>query len=401
VALYEYQAYTKNGKKIYASIDASSVLQARELVIRQGLYLIAIEPAKKGMQRSLFKRIFSRSISFADTILFTKQLTILLKSGVPLLQACDLLIEQFQGGMRSLIVDIRDALKEGISFADAISKYPAVFENLYVQLVRAGEASGNLETMLDRLTDYLERRKEIKGKVISALRQPLIQLFVALGASVVLLTFVVPQMVGGLASQGKEIPLPTAIVLSISNFITGHYFILLCIILFFVSGFLYLKSTERGKKILDTIKLKVPVVSYITRISAVSQFSYTLGMLLEGGVHLAEALDIVTKVIDNSVLKDAIKKAREDIIKEGKIAQYLEKTNMFPLIAIYLIRTGENTGQLDAMLFTVGKNYEKELTDKIDQLTGLINPIMLMVMAVIVGLIVLAVVLPMTEMGNM
>ena len=401
MALYEYQAYTKNGKKIYASIDASSVLQARELVIRQGLYLIAIEPAKKGMQRSLFKRIFSRSISFADTILFTKQLTILLKSGVPLLQACDLLIEQFQGGMRSLIVDIRDALKEGISFADAISKYPAVFENLYVQLVRAGEASGNLETMLDRLTDYLERRKEIKGKVISALRQPLIQLFVALGASVVLLTFVVPQMVGGLASQGKEIPLPTAIVLSISNFITGHYFILLCIILFFVSGFLYLKSTERGKKILDTIKLKVPVVSYITRISAVSQFSYTLGMLLEGGVHLAEALDIVTKVIDNSVLKDAIKKAREDIIKEGKIAQYLEKTNMFPLIAIYLIRTGENTGQLDAMLFTVGKNYEKELTDKIDQLTGLINPIMLMVMAVIVGLIVLAVVLPMTEMGNM
>lgn len=400
MALYEYQAYTKNGKKVRATIDASSLIQARELVSRQGLYVIAIETAKTTAQMSLFQRIFSRAISFSDTILFTKQLTILLKSGVPLLQSCDLLIEQFQGSMRSLIVNIRDSLKEGVSFADAISKYPQVFENLYVQLVRAGEASGNLETILERLTDYLERRKEIKSKVISALRQPLIQLGVALAASVALLTFVVPQMVGGLAAQGKEIPLPTAIVLSISNFITGHYFILLFVIIFFVVGFVSLKSTSRGKKILDMVKLKVPIISHITKISAVSQFSYTLGMLLEGGVHLAEALDIVTKIIDNSVLADAIKKAREDIIKEGKIAQYLEKTNMFPLIAIYLIRTGENTGQLDAMLFTVGKNYEKELMDKIDALTGLINPIMLIVMAVIVGLIVLAVVLPMTEMGN-
>lgn len=400
MALYEYQAYTKAGKRIKATIDAASLAQAREAIVRQGLYIIAIQASSTLTQGSLFKRLLTPAISFTDVILFTKQLAILLKSGVPLLQSCELLIDQFSGKMKSLIVELRDHLKEGTSFADALEKYPYVFENLYIQLVRAGEQSGNLELILQRITEYLERRQETKKKIIGALRQPLIQLVIALVVSAGLLTFVVPQLVGGLASQGKELPTPTAIVLAISNFLTEYYLALGILLTTIIGGFLYLRATTWGKQTLDAIKIKLPLVSYITKTGAVVQFSYTLSMLLEGGVHLAEALSIVTHVIDNSVLATAISQAREEIVKEGRIADYLEKTKMFPLIAIYLIRTGESSGQLDAMLATVATNYEKELSEKVDQLTGLVSPIMLILMAIIIGGIVLAVILPMAEMGN-
>jgi type II secretory pathway component PulF len=400
VALYEYQAYTKAGKKVRATIDAGSIFQARELISRQGLFIISIAQTSSVTQGNIFTRLFTRGISGEQIILFTKQLSILLKSGVPLLQACELLIEQFKGKMRSLIVEVRDRLKEGVSFADALERYPKIFENLYVQLVRAGEQSGNLETILERLTNYLERRKEIRAQVIKALRQPMIQLGVALVVSVILITFVVPQLVSGLASQGKALPGPTALILGISNFLTTHYIAIGSFIIVFVVLFLYAKATTLGRYYLDTIKLKLPLISYITKISAVVQFSNTLSMLLEGGVPLDEALKIVTRVIDNSILAVAISKAREDIVKEGRIADYLEKTKMFPPIAIYLIRTGESSGQLDTMLKTVGTNYEKELGENIDRLTGFLGPVMMILMAVIVGTIVVAVMLPMLEMGN-
>ena len=400
MALYEYQAYTKAGKRIKATVDASSFAQAREAIARQGLYMISIQTSSTLTQGSLFKRLLTSSISSADVILFTKQLTILLKSGVPLLQSCELLIDQFSGNMKSLIVELRDHLKEGTSFANALEKYPYVFENLYIQLVRAGEQSGNLELILQRITEYLERRQETKKKIVGALRQPLIQLGFALVISAGLLTFVVPQLVGGLASQGKELPTPTAVVLAISGFLTAHYLAIGISVATIIFGFLYFRSTTWGKQTLDSIKIKLPLVSYITKTGAVVQFSYTLSMLLEGGVHLAEALSIVTHVIDNTVLATAISQAREEIVKEGRIADYLEKTKVFPLIAIYLIRTGESSGQLDAMLATVATNYEKELSEKVDQLTGLVSPIMLVLMAIIIGGIVLAIILPMAEMGN-
>lgn len=400
MALYEYQAYTKSGKRVRATIDASSAAQARELIMRQGLYVTSIDLTQNGERKFTLRSLLSRPVSQKDCILFTKQLAILLKSGIPLLQSCELLIEQFQGRMRALIVSVRDSLKEGRSFADSLQRYPQVFENLYIQLVRAGEESGNLEVILERLTAYLERRQEIKGRVMAALRYPLIQLVVALGASSLLLTVVVPQMVSGLLSQGRELPTPTAIVLAVSSFLTGHYLLLLILVVSIIGGFSYWKSTPWGRLQYDSLKLKLPLVSYISRIGAVVQFSYTLSMLLEGGVHLAQALDIVIKVVDNKVLVQKLEEARDEIIKEGRIADYLEKTGMFPLIASYLIRTGENSGQLDTMLMTVAQNYEKEFAEKIDQLTGLISPIMLLVMAVIVGFIVLAVMLPMAEMGE-
>jgi len=401
MALYSYEAFSKEGKKVRGTIDASSISSVKEQLTKQGLFPITISPTSSAMHYSIFSRIFRRGVTVKEKILFTKQLAILLKSGVPLLQAIELLTEQFKGQLRTILVNVKDDIKEGIPLADALKKYPRTFETIYIQLVRAGEASGQLETILERLTEYLERREELAKQIRGALQYPLMQLIVAGLVVGILLTFVVPQMTENFIAQGKELPGPTQFLVNISNFITGHYFILIGSLLIFVSLFMYWRSTPKGAYILDKIKLRLPLIKYLSKTNAVVQFSYTLGMLLEGGVHLSEALDIVVKIIDNRILADALNKARDKIVKEGKIAEYLEQTGIFPPIAIYLIKTGEQTGQLDSMLLVVAKNYEEELKELTNRLTALLGPIMLIVMAVIVGFIVLAVALPIMQMSQL
>lgn len=400
MALYFYQAYSKEGKKVTGYVDAPTLPGAKELLSKQGVYPFSIVPATQESALPWWKKLFARKVKTKDKILFTKQLSVLLKSGVPLLQSLELLTEQFEGSLKTLLVAIKDDIKEGTSLADALKKYPKVFENIYVQLVRAGEASGKLEVILDRLTDYLERRDELAKRVRSALSYPIMQLVFAVLVVVFLLTSVVPTLVNNLQSMGKQLPGTTAFIMGISNFITGHYLFLLMLIAALVAGFSYVRSTEWGRRFLDRVKLKTPIVGYFAKTNAIVQFSYTLGMLTEAGVNLAESLDIVVNIIDNQILKDALQEARDKIIKQGKIAQYLKQTHLFPPMATYLINTGEQTGKLDQMLLTVARNYEEELGEVADSLSSKLGPILLVVMALIVGLIVMAIIQPIMESAD-
>ena len=395
MALYSYEAFSKDGKKVHGVVDAPSAGALREQLTRQGMFPTKIEPTGGISTAGFFARLFEAKVTTKDKILFTKQLAILLKSGIPILQAIELLTEQFEGSLRNMLVSIKDDIKEGTALADALGKYPKVFENLYIQLVRAGEATGKLETILERLTTFLERREEISKKVKGALQQPIIQLVVAVGVISVLVMKVVPDMAKNFASKKTALPWPTQFIMSASNFMISYFIFIIAGVVGVITLFKLWSSSATGGRQLDEIKLKLPLIKYLSKTNAVVQFCYTLGLLLEGGVHIAEALDIVVSVIDNRVLADALRKARDNIVKEGKIAEYLQQTKMFPPIAIYLIKTGEQTGQLDTMLLTVAENYEKDYIELIDKLTSLISPIMLIGMAGIVGFIVLAVALPM------
>jgi len=400
MALFYYQAFAKDGKKVTGTVDAPSVQQAKEQLSKQGMYPISVVPATQETTLAWYQRFFIRSLSLEQKILFTKQLTILLKAGVPLLQALELLVEQFEGTLKTMLIAIKDEIKEGSSLANALKKYPKAFDNIYVQLVRAGEASGKLEVILERLTGYLERQLEIKKRFRSAMLGPLLQLGVAGIVVIGMMIFVVPMMAENFAKQGKELPTITQILIGISYVFT-HYFWLIGILLALgIAGFLYWKSTPSGGRMWDTIKLRIPLVKYFAKTNAIVQFSYTLGLLLEGGVNLAESLDIVVSTVDNRILADTLQEARDKIIKQGKIAQYLKQTELFPPIAIYLINTGEQSGQLDAMLLTVARNYEVELTELTDSLVAKIGPLMLISMAVVVGFIVLALVMPIMEFGD-
>jgi type II secretory pathway component PulF len=401
MALYFYQAYAKDGKKITGHIDAPSLQSVKEQLGKQGLFPVSIELGSAESKQPWYKRIFASSISTKEKILFTRQLVILLRSGIPLLQALELLVDQLEGPLRSTLVTIKDEIREGSSFADALKKYPRIFDSIYVQLVRAGEASGNLEKILERLATYLERRAEIAKRVKSALQYPLMQLGVSVIAIVIMLTKIVPGIAENFTKFGKELPLPTEILLAVSDFVSTWYLVVLILIILGVVGLKYWAKTPSGARTIDKIKLRIPIVRYFTRMNAIVQFSYTLGMLLEGGVNLAESLDIVCNIIDNRILADALREARDKIIKQGKITQYLKQTNIFPAIAIYLIKTGEESGKLDEMLLTVARNYEEDLGDYADSLTAKIGPLLLIFMTVVVGFIVISIAMPMAEMGEL
>ncbi|MCK5633143.1 type II secretion system F family protein [bacterium] len=397
MALFFYQAFSKDGKKVSGFVDAPSRQIVKEKLARKGIFPVKIAQTSQDAKVGFFKRIFQRGVSDKDKILLTKQLSVLLKSGVPLLQSLELLTEHFEGRLRSIVISLKDDIKEGGSLTDGLKKFPKVFDVIYVQLIRAGEASGNLELILDRLTEYLQRRADVQKRIKSALMLPIIQLVVAVAVVGVLITFVVPQMADVLQGLGKDLPGTTQFMLDFSSFITNNYFKLSFLIIAIVGFLKYWFATSTGARFYDTLKLRLPIVGYFSRMGAVVQFSRTLGMLMESGVNLSEALDIVVSVIDNKILSDTLSDARDNIVKQGKIAQYLKQTNIFPPIAIYLIKTGEESGQLGSMLLTVSKNYEEDLTEKADGLTSLLGPIMLLIMAIVVGFIIMSVVVPMIE----
>lgn len=398
MALYSYEAFSKDGKKVKGLLDASTPAAVKEQLVKQGFYPISIELAKEQARLGFFARFFSRGVSTKDKIMFTKQFSVLLKSGVPLVQAIELLTDQFEGKLHGILIAVKDDVKQGTSLADALAKYPNSFENIYIQLVRAGEASGKLEVILDRLHDYLERSESLRKKIKGAMTQPIIQIVVAVVVVIGLIKFVVPEIAKVFVSMKIELPALTLFLLALADVITNYWLIILVILIAIIMGFRYWKNSESGGRTWDAIKLKLPVIKYLARTTAVVQFSTTLGMLLEAGVNLSQALDIVVSITDNRVLKAALSEARDKIIKQGKITQYLQQSGVFPPMAIYLIRTGEESGQLDQMLLTVGKNYEAEAQELTDRLAGLLSPVMLIVMGGMVGIIVLSIMGPLMKM---
>lgn len=401
MALYSYSALSREGKKVDGTVDASSASDARDKVTKLGFFPVKIVLTHEIKDRSSWLNIFSSSrVSLKDKIFFTKQLSVLLKSGVPLLAALDLLVDQISRSMRSILISIRDDVKGGETLAEGMSKYPQVFDNIYVQLVRAGEASGHLEVILERLMEYMERRSRIARKIKSIMIYPIIQLIIISAVVTVLLAFVVPELATQFAENKAELPIATKILLVISDLLIGHYYILISGFLLTGFGLKYWKSTASGSLLIDRIKLRLPIIGFFTRIGTVVKFSRTLGMLEESGVNLAESLDIVCKIVDNRILANALMEAREKIIKQGKIAQYLEQVKLFPSMAIYLVRTGEESGQLGDMLLSVAKTYEDELLEFSDTLSTMLEPLMMIVMAGVVGFIVMAIAIPLMQMGD-
>lgn len=397
MALYSYQAVSREGKTIRGTINASSAKAARDQLSNQNLYPIKIVLQEE--QRSLLTLLtgfFGARVGLDQKIFFTRQLAVLLHAGIPLVDALSLMEQQTSGRLKGIVVTLRDDVTQGISFTDALAKHPRVFESLYIQLVKAGEASGTLETVLDRISQYLERQAELRKRVRSALSYPITQLFMIAGVTGFLVSFVIPQ-IAGIFKGREQLPLVTRALLALSDFLRGYYlYVFGGIVLFFIV-YRYWKMTPSGSRMIDKVKLKIPIVKYFVRMQAVVQFSRTLGLLLQNGVNLSDSLDIVCSIVDNRILVDILNEARERIIKQGRVAEYLKKTDLFPPVAIYMINTGEQSGELDTMLLEVADQYDMQLKDFADNLTAKISPIMLVIMGVVTVAIILSIMLPMTQ----
>ncbi|MCK4499062.1 type II secretion system F family protein [Candidatus Babeliales bacterium] len=399
--LFKYRALDRSGKVLSATIDAATSQEVREFLKGNNLVPSLIEQADKDNADSFLSQIFERGVDVKTKVFFTRQMSVLLKATVPLLDVIALLIGQFEGSFKRVLITVRDGLKEGRSLADALEDHPKVFDNVYVQLVRAGEASGGLEKILDRLTVQLERSEELGKKVSSAMRYPIFMLVVSFGVVIAASIFIIPAIAKTLQEMGTELPALTLNMIAFSKLFTEYWLWMLIGVSAVLFAFFKWKSSKNGKHTLDKLLLKLPLTSKLTKTSAIVEFTKTLGMLQEAGVNLSDSLSIVCDVVNNSVLAEYLREARSNIIKEGKIAKFLQQTGIFPPIAHYMIRTGEESGNLAQMLLQVGHDYEQEMEESIDTLTAAISPVMNLVIAGVVLLIVLALFLPMLEMSNL
>jgi type IV pilus assembly protein PilC len=394
MATFTYTARAFNGELRTATIDASSRDDVISQLRKQRLSVVKIDQGASA-------KVGRGSIKTRDVVIFTRQFSTMINSGLPLVQALTILAEQTDNkALAEVTKKVVFDVESGNTVADALSKHPRAFTNLYVNMVAAGEAGGILDTILMRLATFLEKNDALVRKVKGAMIYPAVIMSVAAIAVVVLLIFVIPVFENMFASVGLALPLPTRIVIGASRFLKGYWWMVLAAA---VSGGYFFKkyyATPNGKLNIDRLMLKMPVLGDVLRKSAVSRFTRTLGTLISSGVSILEGLEITAKTAGNRVIQDAIMESRSSIAGGDTIAQPLQKSKVFPPMVISMIAVGEQTGGLDEMLSKIADFYDEEVDAAVSNLLSLLEPIMIVFLGVVVGGMVVAMYLPIFDMIN-
>lgn len=403
--VYQYKALDAAGKALSGIVDADTAKEARQKLRMQNLFTTSIAEAEKEVTltsevqvRKVLRRIRRKDISTA-----TRQLATLLRSGMPVVQSLSAIIEQLEGHpLQKVMLEIREKVNSGSSFADALADHPRLFSTLYVGMVRAGESAGALETILQRLADYLEKTEKQRNRIRSVMVYPIVMLFVGGGVLAFLMTYVVPTLIKLFTEMKRDLPLPTQILIAISSFVRSYKMLILigAIVAAFIA-FKRLIRTEAGRLRYDAFRLKVPVLGTLARKLCMVRFARTLGTLVAGGVPLLQALVIVRDIVGNAVIGKALDDAKDNIARGQTISDPLKSSGHFPPIVTHMVAVGEATGNLEEMLFNVADAYEDEVETAISSLTSLLEPLIIVIMGVIVGFIVLSVLLPIFDMNKL
>lgn len=399
--LYHYRAKDRQGRSIAATIEADDIRSAAKILREKGYFISELKEPGKGLQAEIKIPGLERGPGLKDVAIFSRQLATMLSAGLPIVQALSILERQTESkGFQKLIKEIRSDVEGGSNFSDALAKHK-VFSRLYVNLVRAGETSGTLDNVLDRLATFLEKDLELRGKIKSAMTYPVIVLVFALLVTYFLLTGIVPQFAQILTDLGSELPLLTRFLIAVSNMLKhGTLYVLALII---VLGFAYRAyyRTERGRRVIDGIKLRMPVFGNLNKKSALARFSRTFGLLISSGVNVIEAMDITRGTAGNAVIEDILEETKESIqVGEPIHATLLRYPQAFPPMVASMIAIGEETGALDTMLQKVADFYEREVDEAVASLTAAIEPMMIIFLGAIVGTIVAGMFLPLFQIIN-
>lgn len=400
--LYEYRGLSKDGKNVKGTLDSDNLRTARLKLKKDGIFVVDIKDKKKasGVKKSSIRK--TGSVPIKDLSLMTRQLATLIKANIPLVDALTAISEQVENPILSeAISDCKNMVNEGQPLYKSLAKYPNIFNVIYVSMAEAGEMSGTLDTILLRLAEFTEAQAELNQKVKGAMVMPLIQLVIMVAAIFFLFIKVVPEIMAIFESMpGIELPYMTQLVNDISKEMVAHWYIYIGVIVIVVLFFINWKNSSEGRKSWDSIILKIPVLGDVTRMIAISRFTRTLSTLLTGGVPMLTAMDIVRNVVDNHVLALAIDEARSNISEGESIAGPLKKSEQFPPIVIHMVNIGEKTGDLENMLTLVADAYDFQVKTKVETLTTIINPVMLVLMGLIVSVIFMAIMVPMFELSN-
>ena len=403
--IYEYKAYNVKGKSVTDIIDAENPASARQKLRSARIYPVSIREvydtaSKKQKRLSDFLHSFSSRVTPAELAMITRQLATLLGAGFPLVSALHTLIPQSRSSaLKQVLSQIKDSIEEGSSFAGALSQYPDIFSDIYVNMVQSGESSGTLEIVLNRLADISERQQALSHRIKSAMAYPVLMFFVGTAILVFLLTYIVPTITAMFEDMDQVLPLPTIILIAVSEYLKIYWWVFLGAGVVTLLAFRRFVKTEKGAYWYDRMVLCLPLVGSLRQKLAVGRFTRTLGSLLENGVSLMAALGIVKNIVGNRLIADAIDSAAATVEKGGNLSDALGESNLFPHICIQMIQVGENSGELETMLGKVADIYEKEVENTISAMTSMLEPLIILFMAVIVGFIVLAICLPIFEMN--
>ncbi|MGH7513972.1 MAG: type II secretion system F family protein [Gemmatimonadales bacterium] len=395
--MFEYTARSQTGQIQRGQMDVASKDDVTAYLRKNRLIMVSVREQPKQIKLSLG----SPRIKTRDIVIFTRQFATMINAGLPLVQSLNILAAQTENKAlaevtRAVVYDV----ESGNTLADAFSKHPKAFSALYVNMVAAGEAGGILDTILLRLATFLEKNDALVRKVKGAMVYPGVIISVAMIAIAILLIFVIPTFQSMFASANLELPLPTRIVIGMSNFLIHFWWAMLGAIGAFVFGIRSYYGTPAGRLQIDAAMLKAPVLGDVIRKSAVSRFTRTLGTLVSSGVSILEGLEITAKTAGNQVVHNAVMESRQSIAGGETIAAPLEKSKVFPPMVISMIAVGEQTGGLDEMLSKIADFYDEEVDVAVSALLSLMEPAMIVILGVIVGGMVIAMYLPIFDMMN-
>jgi len=391
---YAYTVRDPNGAVIPGTVEAESESLLRRRLTEQGFAVMDIKETK-GARRKSPGGGFGR-VKLADLSVFCRQFSTMIDAGVPLVRCLSVLAEQTTNAkLKRIINDLQSEIEAGQTLSRALAKYPNVFSNLFVGLVRAGEVGGVLEESLQRLAGFLEKDQDLRRKVRSAMTYPMIVMLVAISIVIVLVTYILPQFMGLFGDLGvKEFPLPTKLLMGFSHFLTTRWYIMIVCVVAFVLAFRMFIRTRVGRRTYDRIKLKAPVFGKLNHKIVLARFSRTLGTLLASGVPILSALETVSSTVANEIVGDAVLEARARIREGDRIGDPLQRSRLFPPMVVQMISIGEESGALDPMLAKVADFYEAEVDAALASLTAAIEPVLIVFMGGAVGFIVISIFLP-------
>lgn len=404
MAVYEYRGLDQAGRSIKGIIDADSPRLARVKLRRSGIFpteILTDRFTKKPVSEALSIGALFGRIKIQDISIMTRQMATLVGAGLPIVEALTALIDQTENvRLTKVITQVRESVNEGSSLADAMSRFPKVFSDLYANMIRAGESSGALDIVLKRLADFMENQVMLRNKVLSTLSYPIILVLVGIGILSFLLISVVPKVIRIFDELEQALPIPTVILIAVADFLRDYWWVFAVVI---VGGMLALRqyaATEKGHQMYDRMVLKLPLTGRLLRIIVTTRFARTLAILLNSGIPLLQSMDIAKAVVNNTIISGAIESAKDGIREGESIAEPLRRSKVFPSMVNHMIAVGEKTGELEQMLFKISEAYENEVEMTISRMTSLLGPIVILLLGGIVLFIVLAILLPMFEMNQ-
>lgn len=407
---FAYIVKDAKGARLEGMIKADSLDMAVDKLAKEGNTIISVKAAAEGAfkgKMSLFDKLMltiykiRTGVGLKTLVFFTRQLSTMFSAGLTIEKAItDLEKEEKNKKFAKVLRKLSDDIRKGFSLSEAMEQHPGVFNPLYVALVKAGEVSGTLHTVLDELSDYLEKIEDTHRKVYSAMAYPLFMLVFLVIVVWVMFYWIIPLFASVYRDFNADLPTPTVIAINTSNFIVNNAFAAVMMFILSLFGLFLVYLTDRGRFVMDSIKLKIPVVGAVLNNSIMSKFSRTFSILMAAGVPIMDTMELTENVVQNAVVEGAVRKARV-MVKEGYgVANAFRRTGMFPPTLLQMIATGEETGDMDKLLSKAAQFYEKLVDSVIDRLTSLIEPLLIVMMAVVVGGIIIVIYLPIFDLGE-